>query len=50
MLGFDKEKWIRNVGYLRSRIEDGHWSESCIQQLCYYINVTAEERALYFGD
>jgi arginyl-tRNA synthetase len=50
LLGFDKEKWIRNVGYLRSRIEDGHWSESCIQQLCHYINVTAEERALYFGD
>lgn len=42
-------KWTRNVGYLRSHIIDEHWHESCIDNLCRYLRVGAEERARYFG-
>ncbi len=43
-------KWTRNVGYLRSAIIDGHWHDSCVDRLCRYLGVGAEERAQYFGE
>ena len=50
MLGFGADKWERNVGYLRSRIQDENWNQCCINQLCRYLGVKGEERALYFGE
>ena len=43
-----KESWEWNVDWLRNLIRDSDWNQACIDQLCYYLQVTAEERALYF--
>ena len=49
-IGREAAKWTRNVGYLRSAILDGHWHDSCVDRLCRYLGVGAEERAQYFGE
>ena len=43
-----KENWAWNVDWLRNLIRESNWDQACIDQLCYYLQVTAEERALYF--
>ncbi len=43
----DSREW--NVNWLRNYIRDWDWSEMCIERLCYYLNATDEEKALYFG-
>ena len=43
-----KENWEWNVDWLRNLIRESNWEQACIDQLCSYLQVTAEERALYF--
>lgn len=43
-----KENWEWNVDWLRNLIRESNWDQACIDQLCFYLQVTAEERALYF--
>ena len=43
-----KENWEWNVAWLRDLIRSSNWDQACIDQLCYYLQVTAEERAAYF--
>ena len=40
--------WEWNVDWIRSYIRENDWNRCCINNLCYYLNVTPEERALYF--
>lgn len=49
-LNLEAKKWERNVGYLRGVILDGHWHERCVDNLCRYLGVGAQERARYFGE
>ena len=43
-----KDRWEWNVAWLRDLIRDSDWNRACIDQLCYYLQVTEEEKALYF--
>ena len=43
-----KENWEWNVDWLRNLIRESNWEQACIDQLCSYLQATAEERALYF--
>ena len=44
----DKSAWEWNVDWLRDFIGNNDWNSICAHNFCYYINATAEERALYF--
>ncbi len=46
--GMNKEGWEWNVNWIREFIVENDWNRVCIQNFCYYLNVTAEERARYF--
>lgn len=48
--GLQKSKWESDVAELRAKLDDDAWNKSCLEQLCYYLNLTAEEREYYFGD
>ena len=43
-----KENWEWNVNWLKDLIISSNWDQTCIDQLCFYLQVTPEERALYF--
>ena len=42
------DDWEWNVQWLRDFILDNDWNQICVNNLCYYLNVGAEERARYF--
>ena len=44
-----KSGWEWNVDWIRNFVVEQDWAQVCINQLCYYLNVSAEEKALYFG-
>ena len=44
-----KTGWEWNVDWVRALITDKDWSKTCTDKLCYYLRVTEEERAQYFG-
>ena len=43
------EDWEWNVQWMRDFILDNDWNQICVNNLCYYLNVGAEERARYFS-
>ncbi len=43
-----KENWEWNVNWLKDLIISSNWDQTCIDQLCFYLQVTPEERAQYF--
>ena len=43
-----KSEWLWNVDWMRTLITSNDWNAVCIRSFCSYLNVTAEERALYF--
>ena len=40
--------WEWNVQWIRDYVLENDWNRMCINNLCYYLDVTPEERALYF--
>lgn len=44
----NKSSWTQSVKTLRQFLIDSDWNASCTRYLCYYLNVTSEEKALYF--
>ena len=48
--GMNPDDWPWNVEFLRSLIRDNDWSQVCVQKLCGFLQVTPEERELYFGN
>ncbi len=48
--GMSKSKWESDVSLLRAKFDEDAWNKSCLQQLCWHLNLTAEERESYFGD
>lgn len=48
--GMQAATWEWNVDWLRDFIAHNDWNRICITNLCYYLNVTPEERMLYFPD
>ena len=45
-----KSEWDWNVNWIRDFITKNDWNHICVQNFCYYLHVTSEERALYFPD
>ena len=45
-----QDAWEWNVEWLRQAITEKDWNKVCIDKLCYYLQVSAEERAKYFGE
>ena len=50
MLGLDYTGWPKNVQRLRALCDGEGWTQTCVDTLCRYLGVSAEERALYFED
>ena len=50
MLWLKASRWPRNIEELRAPFEDGSWHTGCIDALCRFLRVGAEERAQYFGE
>ena len=49
-LGLKGSRWMRSVDDLRSGFLENRWHEGCIDALCSFLHVGAEERARYFGE
>ncbi len=43
-------KWNYDMNYLRGEFADGAWNRTCIQHICQMLQLTAEQRAEYFGE
>ena len=48
--GRDLSQWDRNIRLLRETVRDKDWRQANIDGLCQSFELTAEERAHYFGD
>lgn len=49
LLDLDPARWAKNVNRLRALCDGQGWVMSCVDALCYYLNVSQEERDFYFG-
>ena len=50
MINAELGAWSWNLNYLRELVTVEDWQQSCLDALCDRLSVSAEERALYFGD
>ena len=42
-------KWNFDMEYLRDKFANDAWNKNCVDQICYMLHLSAEERAEYFG-
>ncbi len=48
--GLQKSKWEFDLSYLHEKFVDDSWNRHCVDQICYMLHLTDEERAEYFGE
>ena len=48
--GMKIDKWYFDLDYLHEKFENDFWNKNCVSQICYFLQLTPEERAQYFGE